>query len=42
MEEAAFLVAVQRVSRGVEVENDLLWRRLAGVEKRSTNRRSIA
>jgi hypothetical protein len=27
MEEAAFLSAVQRVVGGVEIENDLLWRR---------------
>ena len=33
MEEAAFLVAVQRIIRGVEVENDLLGRRLVRLEE---------
>jgi hypothetical protein len=33
MEEAAFLVAVQRVVGSVEVEDDLLWRLLVGFEE---------
>ena len=33
MEEAAFLVAVQRVVGGVEIEDDPAWRRLVRVEE---------
>jgi hypothetical protein len=33
MEEAAFLVAVQRVVGSVEVEDNLLWRLLVGFEE---------
>ena len=33
MEEAAFLVAVQRVIGGVEIEDDPAWRRLVRVEE---------
>jgi hypothetical protein len=40
VEEATFLVAVQRIVRGIEVENDFLGRRPS--RKRSTNSRSIA
>ena len=33
MEEAAFLVPVQRIIRGIEVEDDLLGRRLVRLEE---------
>jgi hypothetical protein len=33
MEEPAFLVAVQRVVGGIEIENDLARRRLVGFEE---------
>jgi hypothetical protein len=33
VEEAAFLVAVQRIIRGVEVEDDLIRRRLVRFEE---------
>ena len=42
VEEAAFLIAVQRVVRGVEVEDDLLGGRSCASSNRSTNRASIA
>ena len=42
MEEAAFLVAVQRIIRGVEVEMISFGGALRASRKRSTNRRSIA
>ena len=42
MEEAAFLVAVQRVVGGVEIEDDPAWRRLVRVEEEVDEQRSIA
>ena len=42
VEEAAFLMAVQRVVRGVEVEDDLPGARSCASSNRSTNRASIA
>ena len=42
VEEAAFLVAVQRVIGGVEIEDDLFRWLLWASRKRSTNRLSIA
>jgi hypothetical protein len=33
VEEAAFLMAMQRIVGRIEIENDLLWRRVVGVEE---------
>jgi len=42
VKEPAFLMAVQRVVGGVEVEDDLFGRRGCASRKRSTNKASIA
>ena len=42
VEEAPFLVAVQRIIGGVEIEDDLLRRLSCASRNRSMNRRSMA
>ena len=41
MEEAALLIAMQRVVGGVEVEHDLLRRAAMGLQKKATSSASI-
>ena len=42
MEEAAFLVAVQRIVGGIQVEDDLLRRLLVGLQEQLDEQASIA